>query len=92
MRRPVSGLVIDRVTLAWASDKSSLWGKISDVTVSNSLFYGSDKAVLVSLSFAWFDTSQIADVSPICVNPRDKAPVSCRSSPSWPEAPARIRR
>jgi len=41
-------LIIDRVTLAWASDKFSLWGLVRDVTLSNSFFHGSDKALLVS--------------------------------------------
>jgi pectate lyase len=44
----ISGMVIDRVTHAYASDKFTLWGKVSDVTVSNSFFYGSNKAFLVS--------------------------------------------
>ena len=44
----ITKLVIDRITLAYASDKFSLWGKVSDVTTSNSFFYGSNKAFLIS--------------------------------------------
>lgn len=51
----VSNLVIDRITLAYASDKFTLWGKTSNVTVSNSFFYGSNKAFLVSFYGASYD-------------------------------------
>lgn len=44
----VSKVVFDRISVCYDRDKLSIWGKVSDVTISNSLFFGSHKALLIS--------------------------------------------
>ncbi|MCA9673019.1 MAG: hypothetical protein KC503_45820 [Myxococcales bacterium] len=51
----ISAVVIDHVVVAYDRDKLTLWGKIRDVTISNSLFYGSTKALLLSFYGAPYD-------------------------------------
>jgi hypothetical protein len=44
----VRNLVLDHIVLATARDKLTLWGKVENVTISNSFFYRSPLALLIS--------------------------------------------
>jgi len=44
----ISDVVLDHLSLRDDQDKFTIWGQVSDVTVSNCLFYHSGKAMLIS--------------------------------------------
>jgi hypothetical protein len=51
----ISAVVLDHIVHAYDRDKLTFWGKIRDVTLSSSVFYGSNKALLLSFYSAPYD-------------------------------------